>query len=320
MTVFYIFLCSFMASLLFAALFIKIKDGTKKVSCIGGIAIYAAFLIAISAAIFLKELGGLRVLGLIVSSGIIMVLGLIDDANELRPSLKVIGELLGIGVLVAFGFTTRIASLPIWANVLITVFWVLFVTNAFNLLDIMDGLASGLIIIISLTFLSIAVINRDSFSMFILIALIGAHLGFLKYNYPPAKVYMGDAGSLFSGFLLAAVAININYTPIERPVALFAPILALSLPIYDTIFLTIMRIRKKIPIFSKSNDHIALRLLTVGCSVRKSLWAMYFFGIFLAISALIITFSSTYAGLMMTVVVFLIFILVSTRVAVLKME
>lgn len=320
MTVFYIFLCSFMASLLFAALFIKIKDGTKKVSCIGGIAIYAAFLIAISAAIFLKELGGLRVLGLIVSSGIIMVLGLIDDANELRPSLKVIGELLGIGVLVAFGFTTRIASLPIWANVLITVFWVLFVTNAFNLLDIMDGLASGLIIIISLTFLSIAVINRDSFSMFILIALIGAHLGFLKYNYPPAKVYMGDAGSLFSGFLLAAVAININYTPIERPVALFAPILALSLPIYDTIFLTIMRIRKKIPIFSKSNDHIALRLLTVGCSVRKSLWAMYFFGIFLAISALIITFSSTYAGLVMTVVVFLIFILVSTRVAVLKME
>lgn len=309
-----------MASLLFAALFIKIKDGTKKVSCIGGIAIYAAFLIAISAAIFLKELGGLRVLGLIVSSGIIMVLGLIDDANELRPSLKVIGELLGIGVLVAFGFTTRIASLPIWANVLITVFWVLFVTNAFNLLDIMDGLASGLIIIISLTFLSIAVINRDSFSMFILIALIGAHLGFLKYNYPPAKVYMGDAGSLFSGFLLAAVAININYTPIERPVALFAPILALSLPIYDTIFLTIMRIRKKIPIFSKSNDHIALRLLTVGCSVRKSLWAMYFFGIFLAISALIITFSSTYAGLVMTVVVFLIFILVSTRVAVLKME
>ncbi|MBU1147942.1 MAG: undecaprenyl/decaprenyl-phosphate alpha-N-acetylglucosaminyl 1-phosphate transferase [Candidatus Omnitrophica bacterium] len=320
MTVFYIFLCSFMASLLFAALFIKIKGGTKKVSCIGGIAIYAAFLIAISAAIFLKELGGLRVLGLIVSSGIIMVLGLIDDANELRPSLKVTGEFLGIGVLVAFGFTARIAFLPIWANVLITVFWMLFITNAFNLLDIMDGLASGLVIIISLTFLSIAVINRDSFSMFILVALIGAHLGFLKYNYPPAKVYMGDAGSLFSGFLLAAVAININYTPIERPVALFAPILALSLPIYDTIFLTIMRIRKKIPIFSKSNDHIALRLLTVGCSVRKSLWAMYFFGIFLAISALIITFSPTYAGLVMTGVVFLIFILVSTRVAVLKME
>jgi len=309
-----------MTSLLFAALFIKIKGGTKKVSCIGGIAIYAAFLIAISAAIFLKELGGLRVLGLIVSSGIIMVLGLIDDANELRPSLKVTGEFLGIGVLVAFGFTARIAFLPIWANVLITVFWMLFITNAFNLLDIMDGLASGLVIIISLTFLSIAVINRDSFSMFILVALIGAHLGFLKYNYPPAKVYMGDAGSLFSGFLLAAVAININYTPIERPVALFAPILALSLPIYDTIFLTIMRIRKKIPIFSKSNDHIALRLLTVGCSVRKSLWAMYFFGIFLAISALIITFSPTYAGLVMTGVVFLIFILVSTRVAVLKME
>ncbi|MDP8230930.1 MAG: MraY family glycosyltransferase [Candidatus Gorgyraea atricola] len=320
MIVFYIFLCSFVTSLLFITLFIKIKGRTKKISCIGGIAIYASFLIAILAAIFLKELGGLKALGLIVSSGIIMVLGMIDDSNELRPSLKIIGELLGIGVLVAFGFTTRIAFLPIWANILITVFWVLFITNALNLLDIMDGLASGLIVIISLTFLSVAAINRDLFSTFILIALIGAHLGFLKYNYPPAKVYMGDAGSLFSGFLLAAIAININYAPMERPVALFAPILALSLPIYDTIFLTIMRIRKKIPIFSKSNDHIALRLLTVGCSVRKSLWVMYFFGIFLAISALIVTFGSASAGLVMTIVVLLIFILVSTRIAALKKE
>jgi len=318
--VFYIFLCSFLSSLLFITLFINLNGRTKKISCVGGIAIYASFLIAIVAAIFLKELGGTKVLGLIISSGIIMVLGLIDDANELRPSLKVIGELLGIGVLVAFGFTTRIAFLPVWANILITVFWVLFITNALNLLDIMDGLASGLIIIISLTFLSVAVINNDTFSVFILIALIGAHLGFLKYNYPPAKVYMGDAGSLFSGFLLAAAAINISYAPMERPVALFAPILALSLPIYDTIFLTIMRIRKKIPIFSKSDDHIALRLLTMGCSVRKSLWAMYFFGIFLAIVALIITFSSTYVGLVMTIVVLLIFILTSTRVAVLRME
>ncbi|MBU4313143.1 MAG: undecaprenyl/decaprenyl-phosphate alpha-N-acetylglucosaminyl 1-phosphate transferase [Candidatus Omnitrophica bacterium] len=316
----YIFLCSFMFSLFFISLFIKLKGSAKKISCVGGAGIYAAFLIVMLAALFLKEIEASKVLGLIISSGIILVLGLIDDASELRPSLKILGELLGIGVLAAFGIITKIVFLPLWANVLITILWVLFITNAFNLLDIMDGLASGLIIIISLTFLIIAVIDRDFFSALILIALIGAHLGFLKYNYPPAQVYMGDSGSLFSGFLLAALAINIRYAPMDRPMALFTPLLVLSLPIYDTLFLIIMRLKKKKPIFNKSEDHIALRLVNAGCSVRKSVLIMYCFSLFLAVSSLVVAFSSNITAAIMLTVIILVFILMGKRVGIVRVK
>ena len=184
----------------------------------------------------------------------------------------------------------------------------------------MDGLASGLIIIVSSTLLFIAFINQDVFSAIILIALIGAHLGFLKYNYFPAKIYMGDSGSLFSGFLLAIIAINITYAPLERPIALIAPLLVLSLPIYDTLFLIIIRIKKREPVFKKTNDHFALRLTTMGCTVQKSVWIMYAFCMFLAIAALIVAFSSNLTGIVMLGVVVLVFILAGKKVGIVRVE
>jgi len=319
MTYFYVFLCSFMFSILFVELAVTAKR--KKVSCLGGIALFAAFLIAIlAAAFFIEGVYGSRFLGLVFSSLLILMLGFIDDMNDLRPSIKIAGELLVVGILISFGFVTRIAFLPAWANIIVTLVWVLFITNAFNLLDIMDGLASGLIIIISSTLLFIAFINQDIFSAVILIALIGSHLGFLKYNYSPARIYMGDSGSLVSGFLLAITAINISYAPLERPVALITPLLALSLPIYDTLFLIIMRIKKREPVFKKTSDHFALRLTTMGCTVQKSVWIMYAFSIFLAISSLIVAFSSNFTGIVMLGVVILVFILAGKKVGIVRVE
>lgn len=325
MTYLYIFLCSFMVSLLFAHLatvegdrFQRYKK--KGISCLGGIAIYAGFLAAILASLFLKEISGSKPLGVILSSGLVLLLGLIDDITNLRPCLKIIGEILGIAVLIAFGFVTKIMFLPAWANIIVTILWVLFITNAVNLLDIMDGLASGLVVIISLTLLYVSIVNNDVFSALILIALIGAHLGFLKYNYPPAKIYMGDTGSLFSGFLLAVMAINISYAPFDRPVALLTPIIALSLPIYDTVFLILMRLKKQKPIFNKTKDHFALRLVTMGYSVKKSVWTMYIFSLFLAIASLIVAFGSNTTGAVTVAVVLLVFIMMGKKVGIVKME
>lgn len=296
------------------------KDGQIGVSCLGGIAIYLAFLIAILTAYILRQMISLKLLALVFSSGLILILGAIDDLKDLRPSVKIIVELLTTIILISSGIVTKIMFLPTWANILVTILWVLFITNAFNLLDIMDGLASGLIIIISSTLFFISCINGDIISGYILLALSGAHLGFLKYNYPPAKIYMGDAGSLFSGFLLAATAINISYASLERPVALIAPILALSLPIYDTLFLIIMRLKKKRPIFNKTKDHFALRLNTMGHSVRKCIWIMYLFNIFLAVLSLILAFSSNVTGIIMLIVTILVFILMGKKVGVVKVE
>ncbi|MBU1912541.1 MAG: undecaprenyl/decaprenyl-phosphate alpha-N-acetylglucosaminyl 1-phosphate transferase, partial [Candidatus Omnitrophica bacterium] len=290
MILFYITLCSFILSLLLVPVTIKISTrlnilkparGNNGKPCIGGAGIYLAFLAALLFSLLFIKLPAVKLSGVMMSSFIIMLLGLVDDIKDLRPILKISGQLLGIVILIIFGVFTKIAFFPGWANILITAIWILFITNAFNLLDIMDGLTSGLVIIISLSLLAIALINRDIFSCVILTALIGAHIGFLKYNYPPAKVYMGDTGSLFSGFLLAMVAINISYAPMERQVALLTPILAMSLPIYDTLFLIVMRIKKKKPIFNKTRDHFALRLVTMGCSIKKSIWIMYFFSMFL---------------------------------------
>ncbi|PIP67846.1 MAG: hypothetical protein COW92_04305 [Candidatus Omnitrophica bacterium CG22_combo_CG10-13_8_21_14_all_43_16] len=329
MILFYIALCSFILSLLLVPITVKISarfnitkpDRNKNGKpCIGGIGIYMAFLAATLFSLFFIKLSGIKLFGIILSSSVILALGLIDDIKNLRPVLKISGQLLGIFILIVFGFFTKITFLPGWVNILITIVWLLFITNALNLLDIMDGLTSGLVIIISLSLLVIAFINRDIFSCVILTALIGAHAGFLRYNYPPAKAYMGDTGSLFSGFLLAMVAINISYAPIDRKIALLTPILAMSLPIYDTLFLIIMRIKKKKPIFNKTDDHFALRLVTMGCSIKKSIWIMYSFSIFLALSVIIVAFGRNLTGLITLAVVGLVFILMGNKVGMVAID
>lgn len=329
MILFYIILCSFGLSLLLVPATIKIsnrfnisKPAKSKYGkpCIGGIGIYSAFLAAVLLSLFFIKMPLVKLTGIILSSSAIMLLGLVDDIKDLRPLLKISGELFGLIVLILFGFSTKIAFIPGWLNILVTVIWVLFITNAFNLLDIMDGLTSGLVIIISSSLLAIAFINRDMFSCVILAGLIGANMGFLRYNYPPAKVYMGDTGSLFSGFILAVIAINISYAPMDRKAALLTPILAMSLPIYDTLFLIIMRIKKKKPIFNKTRDHFALRLVTMGYSIRKSIWVMYVFSMFLAVSAMIVGISGNLTGITVIIAVFLVFILMGKKVGVVRIE
>ncbi|MFA5389448.1 MAG: MraY family glycosyltransferase [Candidatus Omnitrophota bacterium] len=324
MILFYIILCSF--SLILSLLLVPVTIGIGKrfnilkpvkneqgKPCIGGAAIYASFIAAVLSSLFFIKMPAVKLSAVALSSFAIMLLGFIDDIKNLRPMLKILGELSGILILMFFGFSTRIAFVPGWANILITITWFLFITNAFNLLDIMDGLTSGLVIIISLSLLIIAAASKDVFSCVILAAFIGAHLGFLRYNYPPAKVYMGDTGSLFSGFVLAMIAINIDYAPIDRTVALLTPILAMSLPVYDTLFLIIMRVKKKKPIFDKTKDHFALRLVTMGYSVKKSVWIMYAFSAFLALAAIIVSFSGNLTGIIVLVIVGLVFILAGKK-------
>lgn len=300
--------------------FSKPRGDVKGKPCLGGIGIYAAFFLSFLVVSFFKRPFDSKFSGLMISSGIIVLLGAVDDVKDLRPLVKIAVELVAIASLVLFGIVTKLALLPIWVNILITLLWVLFITNAFNLLDIMDGLTSGMVIVISLTLLIISLVNGDVFSSMILVALAGAHLGFLRYNYPPARLYMGDTGSLFSGFLLAAVAINISYAPIERPVALLTPILAMSLPIYDTLFLIIMRMRKKKPIFAKTDDHFVLRLMTMGHSVRKSLCIMYVFCIFLALSSLVVAFGSNLIGILAILGALLVFVFMGKRVGMIRIR
>ena len=331
MIYFLIFLIGFILAFVFCPTSIKISRNLNILSkpkkgeltgkpCLGGIGIFIAFVAAMILGYSLEIGYSHKVIGLFSSLSLVVLLGVIDDVKDLNPNIKIIVELIAIGVLVSFGISTAIVFLPKWANILITFAWIIFITNAFNMLDIMDGLISGIVIIISLTLLTITMINRDVLSSAILLALLGAHLGFIKYNYPPARLYMGDTGSLFSGFVLAVVAINISYAPLDKPIALLTPILVMSLPIYDTFFLIIMRIKKHKPIFSKTNDHFALRLQTIGNDVRKSIRIMYLFSIFLAACSLIVAFGPTMAGIIALGLVVVVFIFAGKKIGMVKVE
>jgi UDP-GlcNAc:undecaprenyl-phosphate GlcNAc-1-phosphate transferase len=188
------------------------------------------------------------------------------------------------------------------SNIIITYVWVLAITNAFNHLDVLDGLASGVATLVGSSFFVISLMNQQSAIAILALSLSAATFGFLIFNFPPARIYMGNCGSHFLGFVLAAIALAISYAPLERKIALFSPLLILSFPIYDTAFLILMRTKQgKLP-FKKSNDHLALRLLALGYSKKKALVIMLALGLFFCFSGVLLSQVSTTLGTVIIVI------------------
>ncbi|MCK4648258.1 undecaprenyl/decaprenyl-phosphate alpha-N-acetylglucosaminyl 1-phosphate transferase, partial [bacterium] len=215
-----------------------VKVHKEPVPYLGGIAIFLAFLVPVIAGFFLlniPEEGRKQLLGILLGGAIIIALGLGDDLEGFSAKTKLFVESLAAIVLIMFG--VRLKFLPFWPSIPLTILWVVGIINAFNIIDIMDGLSSGVVFIASLALIAIALPGEQAFVILACAALAGACLGFLRYNFFPAKIYMGDAGSLFLGFTLAALAIGTSYTAVNR-IALFAPILILGIPIYDTFLVT----------------------------------------------------------------------------------
>lgn len=244
--------------------------------------------------------------GIIAGSVIIVLLGLWDDFVELPPFTKFLGQTLAIVILIFFGVTTRIAAIGLIGNILVTILWMLAIINAMNLLDIMDGLCSGITVIAAGAFLVVSILSQNIYAAIYCSILIGAGLGFLRYNLPPAKIYLGDTGSMLCGFILAAIAIIIDYAPLRREIALLTPILVLGLPLFDTAFVTLMRLIHGRSVIRRSKDHFALRLVSAGWEKSKVLLFMYIFGLFFAGSALLISKVSNRQGVIVLLAIILI--------------
>ncbi len=208
-------------------------------------------------------------------SGWILVLGLIDDLWwELPPWLKGAGQLLAAVVLVRGGIVMHVVSLPPWLNQLLTVVWIVGITNAMNLLDILDGLAAAIAQAAAVAFVILAVWAGQGTLALLGVAIVGSLAGFLVFNWPPAQLYMGDAGSQWLGFTLATLSLAISYAPLGREIALLTPVVVLGLPIYDLIFVSWMRLRRGRSPFQKSRDHAALRLAQQSASTRAAVVRM----------------------------------------------
>jgi len=252
----------------------------RGIPLIGGVAMGLSFIFTSLVSFLIYKGLSQEAKGIIIASFIMLIFGTVDDSRELSVLAKFLVQLIATSMLISFGINTQIVYIGNLANIIITFIWVLGVSNAFNHLDVIDGLAAGTAIIVSLAFFVIAILNGDIENAVLTLALSGAIFSFLIFNFPPAKVYMGNSGSHFLGFVLAAIALAISYAPLERKVALLTPLLILGFPIYDTVFLILMRLMKKNLPFKKSNDHLALRFLALGYSRKKALLTMLTLGLF----------------------------------------
>ncbi len=233
----------------------KLKNHKDSVAYLGGVAVYLAVLLTLALTFDLSR----EILGILLSGTIIVILGIIDDFKVLPPKIKFIGQAIAAFVLIKSGIYIKLVFLPLWLNLILSFLWLMVITNAFNIIDVMDGLATGIGCLVSIILFIVAIINHNGLIAILTIALAGSLLGFLRYNFEPAKIYLGDTGSLFIGLLLGALSMIGSYTQ-NNMIACFSPVIILGIPIFDTVFVIYIRWRRGIPIIYGSPDHFALRL------------------------------------------------------------
>jgi UDP-GlcNAc:undecaprenyl-phosphate/decaprenyl-phosphate GlcNAc-1-phosphate transferase len=248
----------------------RLKTQSEPVAYLGGLAIFLAFLLALAMTVAFSQ----QVVGLLLAGAIIVLVGLVDDLGSLTPWTKLAGQAVAVAVLIKSGIYIKLTFLPVPVAIALSVLWLLACTNAFNLIDIMDGLSAGTAMVASAALMAVAAWNGREGSVTVLAALSGACLGFLRYNFQPAKIYMGDCGSLFLGLMLGATAMNNAYTVSNR-LAAVAPGLILGVPLFDMLFVMYVRWRRGMPVMLGSPDHVALRLRKWRLTTRQTVLASY---------------------------------------------
>ena len=260
----------------------------------GGAAVFLAFAATLLILRFYTSFptGTLRDLRVMLMGGAVMfLLGLIDDMYKphgLGVKAKFAVQFAVAIFVVMYGFRIRFIH-PEYLAAALSVLWIVGVSNAFNIIDIMDGLSAGQAVLAAFGFLLIAFPSESIYVNFASAALAGAALGFLPYNLSKRfKIFMGDSGSLLCGFVLALIALGTKYSTVN-PLGVYAPLFILAVPIYDTLFVSVMRLRRGHSPFMGSKDHFALRLEKIGFSRRWVVWLASLATLSLAIFAWLMT-------------------------------
>jgi len=267
------------------------KVHTSPMPRLGGVAIYGAFILAL---LLLGDRNYVpQVVGIFAGATMISFLGIWDDRWGLRPIVKLAGQVLATVVLIASGVQVQsMHFLPVdvpLVNEIVTVIWVVGITNALNLLDNMDGLSSGVAAVAAGFFLLLAAFSGQYLVASLAAALLGACLGFLYYNFNPATIFMGDSGSLFIGFVLAAVGIKLRF---DNPASVtwMVPVLVLGLPIFDTTLVLVSRLRRGVnPFTTAGKDHTSHRLVAMGFTRREAVLILYMVCVAFGMLALFLT-------------------------------
>ena len=237
-------------------------------------------------------------LAILATAGVLHVLGLVDDRRALGPYIKLFCQLSVVTALV-WGADVRVLTAldsqlggP-WASRIMTILWITGITNAFNFLDNMDGLSAGIAAVCTTAFLIAALLIGQWFVASALSVLLGATLGFLWFNFPPAKIFMGDSGSMLLGFFLGVLTVRGTYLPPDAKLAnrwwsVFSPMIVLALPLYDLVVVSILRIlRGQSPLVGDTN-HFSHRLVARGMSKRTAVLCLYLVTATTSVAAIIL--------------------------------
>jgi len=248
------------------------KLHNSPVPLLGGAAIYLAFILVL---LFFGDRDYINeVVGIFVGASLMSFMGVVDDRWGLGSYAKLGGQLLAAGILVYTG--VKVQLFGGWLDIVVTIVWVVGITNALNLLDNMDGLSGGVAMIAAIFFTLLAAMSKQYLVGALAAALAGACAGFLIYNWNPAHIFMGDAGSLFLGFMLAAVAIKLRFPSNSITVTWMIPLLVLGLPIFDTTLVFLSRLRRgKNPLTTPGKDHVSHRLAFLLGSRREAVLVCY---------------------------------------------
>lgn len=265
------------------------QPGARKVHLrpmplLGGVAIYAGFVIAV--AVTVPTVMRMQIVGILVGATLLAITGILDDSGKLHHQVKLFVSMpLAACILVAVGVRAQVFSqilsgrMGVWLDVFLTVFWVVGITAAFSILDHMDGLCAGVAAVAAAFFTLAAALNGQRLVCTLAAAALGASLGFLRWNFAPAKIFMGDGGAMFLGFLMATLGLKLRPVPSHPLVDWLMPVLILAIPIFDTTLISISRSRRgMLPFTSPGKDHTAHRLSNLGLRHTGAVLTLYALG------------------------------------------
>ncbi|HBX23645.1 MAG TPA: undecaprenyl-phosphate alpha-N-acetylglucosaminyl 1-phosphate transferase [Desulfotomaculum sp.] len=290
----------------------------------GGLAVYLAFVLAV---LLFRELTT-QVLGLLAGATVILLLGIADDIRGLSARVKLAGQILAALVIVQFGIQVHYITNPLNGDIFIlgflsiplTVFWIVAVTNAVNLIDGLDGLAGGVACIAALTMATVAWTQFGMSGMpemiMLALTLVAAVIGFLRYNFHPARIFLGDTGSMFLGFTLSVLAI-MSLTKSATAVSVIIPLVILGVPLLDTFFAILRRCHEHRPIMQPDKKHLHHQLMAMGLNHRQTVLAIYALSAFLGFNAVVINLITNDQALVLLVILAGVVIYLADRVGVL---
>ena len=294
----------------------KLKQQKEPVPYLGGIIIYFAFISPVSLLFPFNK----KLLGILFASSILLIVGLFDDLKALTPVIKFLFQIIATFILIRSGIIINLSFFHPWINYILSFIWIISMINALNIIDMMDGLAASITALTALTLFVISLYNQQFLISILSISLAASLLGFLKFNWEPAKIYLGDSGSMFIGMVIGSLTILGDYSKFND-LAFVSGFLLLSIPIFDTVFVMILRIlHKKSPFFG-SNDHFALRLQKkFRLSTSKTICIIFVMQLVLMMFVFINFYTNPTITIISTIIVLFLFSLMGLWLAEVKMD